>query len=515
MAALSLATDLGMGFPLEHSLRSTLLALRLAERLSVDDATLAQTYYGAMLVNIGCTADAEVAAALFEEGATLTYFVPAIFGSTVEVMAGVARGLAGSGGPAPVRAVRGVARLPRAARGLRHHQSAICDVGRMLTERLGLPDSVSGMFSHLTERWDGRGQPDGLRGEQIPMALRIVHVATDAAIQRFTGGDEQAIRVVRKRAGHAFDPAVATLFADLAGELLAADDGRSAWDEVLSREPPPHLVLTGDAVDGALAAMGEFSDLLSPFLVGHAAGVADLAAAAARRRGLTDAEVAGVRRAASIHDLGRVAIAAHLWQKAAALTPDEWERVRLHPYYTERVLARSPFLSSLAATASRHHERFDGTGYHRGLAAANLSMPARLVAAADAYHAMTEPRPHRPALEARHAADVMAAQARAGRLCPDAVAAVLGAAGQPAPAPVRPAGLTEREVEVVAMLARGRQTKQIARALGISPKTADRHVQNAYAKMGVSTRAAAALFAMRHGLTTWGEFPIDLPDPRS
>ena len=256
-------------------------------------------------------------------------------------------------------------------------------------------------------------------------------------------------------------------------------------------------------------------DLLSPFLVGHAAGVADLAAAAARRRGLTDTEVAGVRRAASVHDLGRVAIAAHLWQKAAALTPDEWERVRLHPYYTERVLARSPFLSALAATAGCHHERFDGTGYHRGLAAANLSVPARLVAAADAYHAMIEPRPHRPALEAREAADVLAAQARAGRLCPDAVAAVLGASGQPAPSPVRPAGLTEREVEVVAMLARGRQTKQIARALGISPKTADRHVQNAYAKMGVSTRAAAALFAMRHGLTTWGEFPIDPPDQRS
>ncbi len=515
VAALSLATDLGMGFPLEHSLRSTLVALRLADRLGADDATLVQTYYGSLLVHIGCTADAEVAAALFEEGAALTHFIPVAFGSTLEVMAGVARGLAGSGGPAPLRAARGVARLPQAARGLRGHQAAMCEVGRMLTDRLGLPDSVSGMFGHLTERWDGRGQPEGLRGEQLPLALRIVHVATDAAIQRFAGGDEHAVRVVRRRAGHAFDPAVAGMFADHAGELLAADDGGSVWDEALAREPAPHLMLTGERLDGALAAMGEFSDLLSPFLVGHAGGVADLATEAARRRGLTDGEVADVRRAASVHDLGRVAIAAHVWQKASALTPDEWERVRLHPYYTERVLTRSPFLSAVAATSVCHHERFDGTGYHRGLAAPNLSVPARLVAAADAYHAMTEPRPHRPALEAQEAADVLAAQARAGRLCPDAVAAVLEAAGQPVPPPVRPAGLTDREVEVVAMLARGRQTKQIARALGISPKTADRHVQNAYAKMGVSTRAAAALFAMRHGLTTWGEFPIDRPDQRS
>jgi HD-GYP domain-containing protein (c-di-GMP phosphodiesterase class II) len=515
VAALSLATDLGMGFPLEHSLRSTLVALRLADRLGVDDATLGQTYYGSPLVHIGCTADAEVAAALFEEGAALTHFVPVAFGSMVDVMAGVARGLGGSGGPAALRAVRGVARLPRAARGLRHHQAAMCDVGRMLTDRLGLPDSVSGMFGHLTERWDGRGQPDGLRGEQLPMALRIIHVATDAAIQRFAGGDDQAVRVVRKRAGHAFDPEVATMFADHAGELLAAEDGQSAWDDVLAREPAPHLVLTGDALDGALAAIGEFSDLLSPFLVGHAAGVADLAAAAAQRGGLTEREVAGVRRAASVHDLGRVAIAAHIWQKPGALTPDEWERVRLHPYYTERVLARSPLLSALAQTAGCHHERFDGTGYHRGLAAPNLSASARLVAAADAYHAMTEPRPHRRELAPQDAADVLAAHARAGRLCPDAVAAVLGVAGQPTPPPVRPAGLTEREVEVVALLARGRQTKQIARALGISPKTADRHIQNAYAKMGISTRAAAALFAMRHGLMAWGEFPIDPPDPRS
>jgi HD-GYP domain-containing protein (c-di-GMP phosphodiesterase class II) len=187
----------------------------------------------------------------------------------------------------------------------------------------------------------------------------------------------------------------------------------------------------------------------------------------------------------------------------------------LHAYHSERVLARSPFLAGLAPVASLHHERLDGSGYHRGAAAATLTRPARLLAAADAYHAMTEPRPHRPALPPERAAEALGQQARAGRLDAEAVTAVLQAAGQRVPRIKRPAGLSEREAEVVGLLARSMQTKQIARALGISVKTADRHIQNAYGKIGVSTRAAATLFAMEHGLLAWGELPISRAADRS
>ncbi len=218
--------------------------------------------------------------------------------------------------------------------------------------------------------------------------------------------------------------------------------------------------------------------------------------------------VTAIRRAALLHDLGRVAIHARIWQKPGPLTADEWEQVRLHPYHTERVLSRSPFLSALSPIAEAHHERLDGSGYHRRATGRELRCPERLLAAADAYHAMTEPRPHRHPLPPERAAQILAEEASAGRLDPDAVAAVLQAAGQRAPRLERPAGLTEREAEVVAMLARGLQTKQVARALGISAKTADRHIQNAYRKIGVSSRAAATLFAMEHGLVAWGELPI-------
>jgi HD-GYP domain-containing protein (c-di-GMP phosphodiesterase class II) len=268
------------------------------------------------------------------------------------------------------------------------------------------------------------------------------------------------------------------------------------------------LTLEGEAIDRALEAMSNFADLTSRYLVGHSAGVARLAATAAQHRRFEAAEVIRIRRAALVHDLGRVAVPVRIWQKADPLTPDDWERVRLHAYHSERILARSPFLAGLASMAALHHERLDGSGYHRASNAASLSPPARLLAAADAYHAMTEPRPHRAALADEEAADTLSREARAGRLDRDAVSAVLEAAGQPVRRVAPPASLTEREAEVVGLLARGLQTKQVAAALGISAKTADRHIQNAYRKIGVSTRAAAAVFAMEHGLATWGELPI-------
>ncbi|MGH3420030.1 MAG: HD domain-containing phosphohydrolase, partial [Streptosporangiaceae bacterium] len=186
-----------------------------------------------------------------------------------------------------------------------------------------------------------------------------------------------------------------------------------------------------------------------------------------------------------------------------------------HPYRTERVLSRAAFLAGLAPVASAHHERLDRSGYHRGAAAAELSMPARLLAAADMFHTKREQRPHRAAMPAEQAAQALAAEAKAGRLDPDAVAAVAESAGQRVPRLDRPNGLTGREGQVLALLARGLLTKQVAKALGISVKTADRHVQNIYAKIGVSSRAAATMFAMEHGLVTWGEFPMEDAPGRS
>ena len=506
-ATLCLATDLGMGFPFEQGLHGTLVAMRLADRLGVDRATASQTYYACLLMYSGCTTDSDVTTETFG-GSLTTHVVPAMFGSQREVLTGIVRALPTPGSSPPARALQIARRLPKARRERDPHLAAICEVAQMLAERLALPPSIHGLFIHLTERWDGKGPLGRAEADEIPLALRIVHVARDAALQRMLGGEEYAVRIVRERAGHGFDPEVAACLADGAPQVLALEREPSAWEETLGCEPDPRLTLDGEAIDGALRALGHFADLISPYLSGHSTGVAGLARAAAERSRLDETDAAAIWRAALVHDLGRAAVHPRIWQKPAVLTPDEWEHVRLHPYQTERVLSRSDFLSALAPTAGAHHERLDRSGYHRGSAGAELTPSARLLAAADAYHAMTETRPYRDALSTEEAADELARDASSGRLDPDAVTAVIEAAGHQAPRLERPAGLTEREAEVIAMLARGLQTKQVAGALGISAKTADHHIQSSYRKIGVSTRAGATLFAMEHGLVAWGELPI-------
>jgi HD-GYP domain-containing protein (c-di-GMP phosphodiesterase class II) len=207
-----------------------------------------------------------------------------------------------------------------------------------------------------------------------------------------------------------------------------------------------------------------------------------------------------VRRAGLLHDLGRVGVSNAIWDKPGPLSEAERERVRLHPYFTERALARSARLAELGAIGAAHHERLDGSGYHRALPAAMLSLPARLLAAADVFQALIEPRPHRPAYAAEGAAEIVRGEAAAGRLDADAVDAVLTAAGRPPARRERPAGLSEREVEVLRLLARGLTNRQMAAQLGLSAKTVGRHVEHIYGKAGVSSRAAAALFAVENGL---------------
>jgi HD-GYP domain-containing protein (c-di-GMP phosphodiesterase class II) len=507
IATLCLATDLGMAFPFEHGLHTTLIAMRVADRLAVDRKDASRTYYACLLAHAGCTTEAHSAAEVFG-GSMTASFDPVKYGSPREVVTGLLRALPDPGSPALVRAAQTARRLPRMAREQRSAIAAICEVAGMLADRVGAPPSVPALLAHMTERWDGKGPLRRAKGEQIPLPMRIVHVATDAALQRLLGGAEHAVRLMRERAGHAFDPEVAACITERGTDILALDECASAWDEVLALEPAPALVLERERIARGLTAMGSFADLVSPYLSRHSAGVAELAGAAAERCAIDPGAVTAIRRAGHLHDLGRVAVHPRIWQKLGPLTADEWEQVRLHPYHTERVLSRSAFLSALAPVAGAHHERLDGSGYHRGATGPELAFPARLLAAADAYHAMTEPRPHRSALPPERAAEALAEEASAGRLDPDAVKAVVEAAGYTPPRLERPAGLTEREAEVVAMLARGLQTKEVARALGISAKTADRHIQNAYRKLGVSSRAAATVFAMEHGLVAWGELPI-------
>jgi HD-GYP domain-containing protein (c-di-GMP phosphodiesterase class II) len=506
-AALSLATDLGSGLPLEHALRTCLLAGRLAEACGASRDERSATHHVALLHAIGCTSNAHETAALFgDDVATRAAWATIDPGRQLDVLRFVVS-RAGAGAPVAVR-LRALAEVLGAGpAGPRENFAAHCEVAVRLAARLGLAAAVRDGLLHAFERYDGRGFPRGVAGDEIPLSARLLHVARDAHAIVLASGATAALEAVRGRAAAAragaprrgaYDPHIAAL---LTREML--EPAGDAWSGVIA-SAPPGPALAGDALDEACAVAGDFADLKSPWTLGHSAGVAELAEAAAWRLGLDD--VPSVRRAALLHDLGRAAISSAVWDKPGPLTGADRERVRLHPYYTDRTLARCRGLAALGRLGAAHHERLDGSGYHRACGAAELSAGARVIAAADAFHAMTETRPHRAALDMDAAAAELTAEARAGRLDAACVEAVLAAAGVvfERVRPALPAGLTEREAEVLGLIARGLTNRQVAQRLGSAPKTVGNQVQAAYAKIGVSTRAAAALFAAEHGLLPRG-----------
>jgi HD-GYP domain-containing protein (c-di-GMP phosphodiesterase class II) len=502
IAALSLATDLGLGMPQEHVLRQCRIALGLADRIGVDDAERAAVYYTAMLAWVGCTADSHELAAQFGDEIEFRAAAHEV-DLAGEPMMDFLLSRVGAGRSPVERARMAAEVVTTRGRVAAEAMTAHCQVASQIARRFGLGPEVQMPLVHVFARWDGKGIPDGTGGEELPLAIRLVQIAAIAEVQHRNGGVDAAVAVARERAGGQFDPRLVEAFTDCAPELLGGLAEESSWDAVIAAEPGLIKPLVGEQLDAALETLADFGDLKSPWFTGHSRGVAKLAEAAARAAGLPDETVAELRRAALVHDLGRTGVPNTIWDKRGPLTDAEWERVRLHPYYAERMLARPDALARLGAIAACHHERLDGSGYHRSLPGSALSPSARILAAADAYHAMTEARPHRDALEAEQAATTLRAEVRAGRIDADAAEDVLTAAGHGragARERARPAGLTARELEVLLLVARGASSREVAQELTITEKTARNHIEHIYSKLDVSTRAEASLYAMRHGL---------------
>ena len=496
VATLSLGTDLGLGQPMEHVIRQTLIALRMSELLGLDESERKVVYYSGLLAWVGCHTDAYEQAKWFGDDLTVKadgFFVD-------DPGPGWLLRHLGAGMPPLERARLGVAFVGAARHGAVIDLTAHWLAADGLARRLGLGDEVRQSLRESYERWDGKGAA-GAKGDQIRLESRLVYLADVVAVYHRHGGLEAAVAVARERSGAAFDPSLVDLFCSQAEVLLSDLDSASNWGTVIAAEPQLGLLISEERFDDALQAIADFVDLKSPFTIGHSRAVADLAAEASRILGAGDAEVLTVRRAGLLHDLGRLGVSNAVWDKRGELTQPETERVRLHPYLTERMLAFSPALAELGAVAVQHHERLDGSGYPRGLRGDAITPAGRILGAADAYHAMVELRPHRAARSPEEAASELRTEVVKGRLDGDAVDAVLRAAGHR----VRrrrtwPAGLTAREVEVLRLVACGFSNKEIADALVISRKTAANHVEHIYAKIDVSNRARAALFAMQHGL---------------
>jgi HD-GYP domain-containing protein (c-di-GMP phosphodiesterase class II) len=482
-------------------MRQMVVALRLAGLAGASDRELEATYYLGLMMNVYCHADAAEQAKWFGDDISMKGDgFQMLDMSTARMISFILRRV-GSHGSGMARARRLAAFPVAGPKQMAAFMTTHSTLGAQFAGRIGLDEAACVAIRQSYEQWDGKGHPHHLRGEEICLPARLVQLASPVEVFSRRRGVEAAVAMARKHRGTQYDPAVVDLFCAHAPGLLAGLDQASDWDTVLDSEPRLSRRVSGADLDVVLEAMADLVDLKSPYLAGHSRGVANLVSAAARAAGHPEDDVRALRRAALVHDLGRLGISNAIWDKPGPITEAESERVRLHPYLTDRMLARVDALRRSREIASRHHERLDGSGYPRGLTAASLTLQDRLLAAADAYHAMTEPRPHRAPLDPAQAAGDLRAEVSAGRLDGEAVDAVLAAAGHRAPARrTWPGGLTAREVEVLGLLARGHSNREIAQRLVVTPKTAANHVEHIYAKLGVSSRAAATLYATQHGL---------------
>jgi HD-GYP domain-containing protein (c-di-GMP phosphodiesterase class II) len=484
-------------------MRSCLIATALARERGLAEEVVGDCFYTALLMHMGCSA--------------VSHESSLAFGDDRRMMAAVAR--TNVADPDDIAATF----LPEVTRGLdraerarierftatkaaafgRSFDTASCEVASATARRVGLGDGVQRALREAVEWWNGEGPPRGLRGEAIALPARIARAAADATRFDRLGGRDAAIEALRRRSGTILDPEVVELFAARADRLLADVHAGDPRELLLEREPELAVEIDAAELPRVAGAFGDLADLKTPWTHGHSNGVAKLAEAAAEKLGLDRQTIARLEISALLEDLGRVAVSNAIWEKPGPLTQAEWEQVRTHPYRTERILATSATLEPMARVAGMHHERLDGSGYHRGCRGRELPPAARVLAAADAFNAMTHERPHRPALGAAEAADELKRDVRAGRLDADAAGAVLEAAGQGATRRrenLRPAGLSEREVEVARLVAAGLSNPEIATRLVISRRTAEHHVQNIYAKVGVSSRAGLAVFVHEHEL---------------
>src|SRR6476469_1772920 len=361
LAALSISIDLGLGLPMEHVLRSSLLASMLADELDLDDEQRATVYYTNLVLWIGCHADSHEFSRWFGDDLAMRRDSYQLEWSGLPYLAYLVR-RTGSARPLPMRTRLLLTLLltPRARMAALIHSH--CQSAGMMAEHIGLDRSVSEAVACSFERWDGGGLPEGRRGVGIPLATRVVQLAEVCEVHLRTHGTSGALAMARARSGRQFDPSLVEALIRCRSRINALPD-QDVWAQALELAPDRDVMLHGDELDALLRALGDFADLKCAFTAGHSRAVAELAGAAAARLGLPEADVAHVRRAAHVHDLGRMGVPNSVWEKPGALTESDRERIRLYPYLTGRILSRVHGLEPVRSIAEMHRERVDGSGY--------------------------------------------------------------------------------------------------------------------------------------------------------
>ena len=507
LCALSFATGLGLGERMEHGLKSAYIGLRIADALGLPPADREAVFYGALLKDVGCTACAAGFAAFFPDDELvprLDFMLvdPARFG---DIVAWLSRNVPVDA-RLPGRLAKLFSFLVQCGPIVREAMAGHCEVASLFARRLGFPDYVQHALRYQWERWDGKGLAYGLTGEAVPVAARILHPAQMLELAYSFGGPAAAIALARERSGSRFDPAVAGAFLALAErpDFWTVLEQEPAQAGILALRPPTAADrLAEEQTEAVCEAVADLVDIKARQTWHHSSTVAEVAVGIGQRLGLAPAEQTRLRRAALVQDVGTVAVPYGILVKEGQLSESEWEQFRLHPYYTQRVLERVAPLQELVADAAAHHEWVNGQGYHRQLAGEQITLNGRILAVADAYVRL-----------ARGQGEPVAPEAVLGQMrplvgtqfdgaCYQALADSLGGTGQAGRTRRRrrqPDDLTERETEVLRLLAQGLSNPQIAQTLAVSRKTIEHHLGHIYTKLGISCRTAAVVYAVQQGL---------------
>ncbi|RIX75103.1 HD domain-containing phosphohydrolase [Acidovorax cavernicola] len=475
--ALAFIGDLSMGQPIDHSLRTAWLAGVIATQAGCDAAQVEVARHVALLRWSGCTANAQEFADFLEDD---------VLGR---------RALLASAQPRMRASQR--APIPGAVVEMAHIH---CEIAGDIANMLGLGPEAEAALRAVFEAWDGSGVPGVLQGEDVPLATYVVSLASDLEIFSRLYGLDEALTLTRGRADSLYPGFLVDASAAHAREWMTQLDSAAAPWTVATDAPATLVQRIG------LELVGDVIDLKLPWMTGFSRRVARLARDTGAQLGMSDPMRHGIYKAGLIHGMGRAAVPNAIWNAPEPLPAASMERMRLVPYWTSRAAGQIDGLAAEAEIASFAFERRDGSGYFRGRSGMSMPLEGQVVAAAEQWVSHRTRRPWRPELTEAQAVDRMQVDADAGRFDPEVVAALLacaaaGAQAKPVPASVAEddASLSQRELDVLRCISQGDNTKQVARALDISPSTVRTHVERVFRKLGCSTRAAATLKASARG----------------
>lgn len=509
LGALAFAADLGSGQPLGHVMRTVRLSMTLADKLGLSRDDRLCAFHVGFLAHAGCTSGTKDFAGIMENEMAAYGELFALDPTNLQdVSQWVSRNLPQTA-LGKDREDLTTAALASMGPIMLEHTRGVCEVGHRLAERIGLPHETATAAKFIFEYWDGSG-PYGLREAAIPIASRLVFAALTLDSVTQLHGWREAKAAARQRGGAMLDPAIADAFQSLPSPEVASkaqgdrDNSEELWQSVLAMEPSPAgFDVSSERLEEVVLTFADFADIKQAATLQHSRNTAKVASDIARRMGMREDEIVTLNQAALIHDLGSVATPVRVLKGQRPATVQEQEMVRLHPYYTERILSRVPGLRDAARIAGMHHELLDGSGSYRGLRGDDLPLASRILAVADRYDEVLSDLGPITGETRNAAADRIEAQAgdKFDADCLRALRAEIK--GLRARTPLRrsrPGGLTSREIDVLRLIARGLTNREMATELTLSERTVGRHIENIYNKLGVSSRAASTLFAMENNL---------------